>query len=351
MGRRKSSFAIDWYIEADQMDFPPLTGPKMYVRRCLHRARAPNFRVVFDDASYEPESPFGPLLISPCRKNNASLDEGWEVQGVFPGEVRLLAALMIAWPPSFGKLNFYPARYPLKVQLPENITLDILIVFKWLWKYLGEAPYSHVQGALEDKRRPDVSMGDPFDARTRGEFKHYANWLYARISSDDKLLLRGMYHMVKAQMLMSHPEFMDSAALELYVAMAASYELFADELRRKGNTDPSNADVVARFEDLYKVNLPGGQYFGDYYTDRIRCIHPVARGEIAISPPLAVDDVYHLYPDLLRVFEYFVAGRPEEHYARYRFYWENKAASAKEELMYYRKLVPDGIYCGEFVPD
>lgn len=329
------------------IDFPPLTGPQVVIRRCLFPGQIPNCSVRFESARFEPHSPIGPILISISLDDNAYDNYGWEVQNVFPPEVSFIAAMSIAWPPNYGQLSFYPAKYPLTLNLPEGMLLKNVDVNFWINSFLNIAPYNRVRAITDGSRSADSSGWD-FKSVEFGEkeFIEYAKFLHGNFDHKNVILLRGLYHMIKASMLMGHAEFMDSAALELYVAMAATFELFLDELRANGHTNPGNSDVVKRFKELYKVELPGNQYFGDYYTDRVRCLHPVARGEAAVSPPLMVDDVYHLYPDLLRVFEYFVAGSPDEYMARYKFFWDDTSVSGREAIVRYMTLVPQAKYRG-----
>jgi hypothetical protein len=329
------------------IDFPALTGPHVVVRRCLFPGSIPNCSVRFETARFEPCSPVGPILITFPPEENEYENYGWEVQNVFPPEVAFISALSIAWPPDYGQLCFYPARYPLKLQLPKGMLLQNVDVTFWINSYLNSVPYNRVQTALSGTKFADSTSWDFARTEfTEAEFKDYAKLLHEKFDHENIILLRGLYHMIKARMLMGHIEFMDSAALELYVAMAATFELFLEELRTAGYRNPSNSDVVKRFQELYKVELPGNQYFGDYYTDRIRCLHPVARGEAAVSPPLMVDDVFHLYPDLLRVFEYFVSGLPDEYMARYKYFWDDKSVRARETLLRYMTLVPNATYRG-----
>lgn len=329
------------------IDFPPLMGPEVVIRRCLFPGQIPNCSVRFESARFEPASPIGPILITVPPEEDAYDNYGWEVQNVFPPEVAFITAMSIAWPPDYGQFSFYPAKYPLKLNLPEGMLLKNVDVMFWINSFLNTTPYNRVRTALDSARSADSSSWDFKSSEfSEKEFTEYTNFLYAKFDLKNVVLLRGLYHMIKARMLMGHMEFMDSAALELYVAMAATFELFLDELRSKGNRNPGNSDVVKRFQELYKVELPGNQYFGDYYTDRIRCLHPVARGEAAVSPPIMVDDVFHLYPDLLRVFEYFVAGSPDEYIARYKCFWDDQSFSAKEALVRYMTLVPQAKYRG-----
>lgn len=252
------------------IDFPPFTGPEVVIRRCLFPGRIPNCSVRFESARFEPISPIGPILISISSGENAYDNYGWEVQNVFPPEVAFIAAMSIAWPPDYGSLNFYPAKYPLKLNLPEVMLLKNVDVTYWINSFLNTASYNRVRAAIDGDRSADSSGWD-FKSVVFGEreFTEYAAFLHFRFDHKNAILLRGLYHMIKARMLMAHMEFMDSAALELYVAMAATFELFLDELRSKGHRNPGNSDVVKRFQEIYKVELPGNQYFGDYYTDRV----------------------------------------------------------------------------------
>lgn len=117
--------------------------------------------------------------------------------------------------------------------------------------------------------------------------------------------------MVKCGMLRSLGRaFFDTACLEIYVALEATLEIILERLRKSGNPNPSNRDasdyLLTASNETYRLE----RYYSAFYDDRIKAIHPNSRFGLARFTPLYVDDLYMLYNDLVRNFEFLITDVP-----------------------------------------
>jgi hypothetical protein len=55
------------------------------------------------------------------------------------------------------------------------------------------------------------------------------------------------------------------------------------------------------------------KYYEEFYEDRIKAVHPNSRFGPAKFTPLYVDDLFMLYNDLLRTFEFLITGKPNSY--------------------------------------
>ena len=143
----------------------------------------------------------------------------------------------------------------------------------------------------------------------------YAN----NIDKTDYVLLRGLGALIKADMLSSHPEFIEEAIVSCFVAMEASFQLALRLLKGCGIENPTAHDAAVwlheTFDEPFGLPAPSVEkYFEEFYTQRIMTLHPSSRfGDVPFAP-LAVDDYYHLRPSLRQIFAYLVRGEHPEDY-------------------------------------
>lgn len=138
----------------------------------------------------------------------------------------------------------------------------------------------------------------------------YQAFLLNSIDLNNHLLIRGLSHLLKTAMLKCLSRtFVDTACLEIYVALESTLQIILERLRRSGMANPSNKDasnyLLEAFDEPYRLE----KYYEPYYEDRIKAVHPSSRFGVAKFTPLYVDDLFMLYDDLLRNFEFLITGK------------------------------------------
>ena len=127
-------------------------------------------------------------------------------------------------------------------------------------------------------------------------------------------MIRGLVHLQKTAMLKClSRSFVDTACLEIYIALEASLEIILRTLRRNGVRTPSNKDASDYLLEAHGAPYRLDKYYEEFYEDRIKAVHPNSRYGLAMFSPLNVDDLYMLYSDLLRTFEFLITGKPNCH--------------------------------------
>lgn len=88
----------------------------------------------------------------------------------------------------------------------------------------------------------------------------------------------------------------------------ASFSLVCRELRKRGVPNPSAVDA-GRFLDEAEGREPEGMpYFGEFYSDRIRLMHPENRFGVTPYPPAMNGDLAHLNLALREVYRLLLLG-------------------------------------------
>lgn len=239
-------------------------------------------------------------------------EEYFELAWAAPEEIALFASITIGAHPEHGKVHLFPARWPTYIEdegqdLADHHVLEYAA--DCLTAELGHEGRSCRLNSWEEL--PASCIGRPYkfnsNVRLSSEYQAY---LINRISINDHLLIRGLSHLLKSAMLKClSRSFIDSACLEIYVALEATLQIIMEKLRAQGHASPSNKDasdfILNAFGEPYRLE----KYYESYYEDRIKAVHPNSRFGIAKFTPLYVDDLYMLYDDLLRNYEFLITGK------------------------------------------
>ncbi len=127
------------------------------------------------------------------------------------------------------------------------------------------------------------------------------------IQLNDHLLMRGLGALLRADMCWQHIEIADAAALQLYVALDASFQMILRLLREQGVSNPTALDAGALVNaEVFNQRHGPGSYFEDFYEDRIKTMHPSSRFGVFATPPVDADDYYFLRYALLEVYHWLI---------------------------------------------
>ncbi|CAJ8241732.1 Uncharacterised protein [Burkholderia pseudomallei] len=135
-----------------------------------------------------------------------------------------------------------------------------------------------------------------------------------RISLHNLVLLRGIYALIKADMLALEYEFREEATINTFIALDASFELVLRHLKRCGVPSPSSRDAGAWLYRTFDepLGLSYGEnvrYFEEFYDQRIQTMHPGSRLDDMPFAPLAWDDYSHLRSVLPGILGFLITGQ------------------------------------------
>ncbi len=133
---------------------------------------------------------------------------------------------------------------------------------------------------------------------------------------------RGIYTLIKADMLRQHYEFNEEAIQSLYIALDASFSLVKSHLQRSGIENPSAHDAAVwlhnHFDAPFGLDAPDvtTRYFESFYEERVITMHPESRyGEFPYAP-IMHDDIPHLRRSLREIFAYLLLKEHGEDFHR-----------------------------------
>jgi hypothetical protein len=119
--------------------------------------------------------------------------------------------------------------------------------------------------------------------------------------------MRGLGALLRADRCWQHLEIADAAALQLYVALDASFQMILRLLREQGVSNPTALDAGAFVDaEVFNQRHGPGSYFEDFYEDRIKTMHPSSRFGVFASPPIDADDYYFLRYALVEVYHWLI---------------------------------------------
>jgi len=239
-------------------------------------------------------------------------EEYFELAWASPEEVALLASITVGTHPEYGKVHFFPARWPVSVEddgqdLSDQTVLEL--ANECLKAALTDGHESRGQNSWEEL--PPLLASRTYSFNTNVQLTSaYQKFLLSSIDINNHLMIRGLSHLLKTAMLKCLSRtFIDTACLEIYIALEATLQIILDRLRSQGMVNPSNKDasnyLLEAFGELYRLD----KYYEAYYEDRIKAVHPSSRFGVAKFTPLYVDDLYMLYDDLLRNYEFLITGQ------------------------------------------
>lgn len=236
-----------------------------------------------------------------------------------PEELRLLSSILLCEKRDGAKIRFYPEiRYSPRI---DTSNLDLT----------SHETINKVRELLLDtSQNPRPFTGDNILSEcVSGDYTLISSVEYnldrlevfwKNISVKNHVLMRGVYSLIKAEMLASYNEFFEEAIIVTYIALGASFHLVCRELTTNKTKHPTANDAAhwlyEHFDKPFGLPKPTiEKYFQEFYEDRIKTLHPASRfGDTPFSP-IMHDDFFHLRRSLREIFAYLVLGvhGPEYH--------------------------------------
>lgn len=284
-------------------------GKFLVVRSFTTRSLLPGKSLLDKDAS---------LVVRPdvsfCVTRARSSDEYYELAWCYPSEIALFGSIVIGARPEYGKAFLFPVRWPLYIDdLGQDLSDEV-----YLDKIAGEIK-ADIASKLGTSRQPNPwEELPPVFIRTEYQLNShlrlhegYQRLLRSKIDCEDDLMVRGIAHLLKSGMLTQMGRmFYDTACLELYVSLEATLHIILNQLRKAGMKNPGNKDASSYLAEKFGEERGPDRYFGEFYDDRIKALHPLSRFGTAKFVPLYVDDLFMLYNALLRTYEFLITGTP-----------------------------------------
>lgn len=237
-----------------------------------------------------------------------------------PTETKLYGALMLAVDREISYVSFYPYPHTVPIQCTSSITNT-----QWLIETIKEElsnkltegdilhpgysfPARNSYKYASDIAMPKIANGPDYDFRAEGINYELAKNIYNSIDINDSLVIRGIYTLIKGAMLTSHHQFIEEAIYSLFITMEASYRIVLRELKKQGVNNPTSQDAMLYINDAFYDKNRVNKYFEEYYEGRIMSLHPESRFGIHPHAPLAVDDCYELFNDMIEVYAFLICG-------------------------------------------
>lgn len=234
-----------------------------------------------------------------------------ELDHVGTAEVKLLAALMLSAKSYYVTIRPYPC-YSLTVSVPPETRISTESSRRRLARMLTRSLKKEMEARSkfpsESLHTPPLLGGEPYGVSQEIDRERLRELLDA-ISLRDKLLIRGLGALLKANMLLRFREFAESAGMQLYVALEASFRLVLRTLRKSGINNPSNIDAGNFIHNAFGVATPAEGYFVEDYEKRIMTMHPESRLGTWSHAPLQADDVFELNENLKNLFGFLILGK------------------------------------------
>ncbi|MBC8726540.1 hypothetical protein F6X37_35040 [Paraburkholderia sp. 31.1] len=248
-----------------------------------------------------------------------------------PEELRLMASLVLCELRDDAYVSLYPVvRYSPRIDaLDLDLTCPLTVhrVRELILNTIheGQSPFGphHRLLGLHGKKY------DVVPAERYGFDRLLKFW--NALSDASLVFFRGIYTLIKADMLRQHYEFNEEAILSLYIALDASFSLVKLHLEHKGTREPTAHDAAVwlhhHFDAPFGLEAPKAteKYFETFYEERVMTMHPASRyGDLPYAP-IMHDDIPHLRRSLREIFAYLLLEEHgadfhadvQEHLARY----------------------------------
>ncbi|MBV9827668.1 MAG: hypothetical protein JO001_18700 [Alphaproteobacteria bacterium] len=243
------------------------------------------------------------VKIGPPTSHCLTADHYTELEFLTFEEIRFLAAIVLSVHPDDGMAYCYPLFEYKDVPVDLDQTTLYAIGKAQAAELISEA------GLNKGTVVPTCAGGPTYETRDVDLNSAAVSEIAQAIDLKDHLLMRGLGCLLRADMCWRHREIAEAAVMLLHVSLDASFQMMLRSLRERGNINPTSRDAGQLLDEVFNPSIETGNYFQDYYEDRIRVIHPFSRLGIFPFAPLAADDYYFLRHALVEVYYWLVTKR------------------------------------------
>ena len=251
------------------------------------------------DALYYP-SEDAVFLVTKRQSSNYGDDVYTEVAIWSPDEIRLLGTLTLSVPEGGGMVVFAPWHVSLLPHVPLSSDLSSDSIIESCLEAAIALRVEHEQSNRNTYILHTVNRSDP----------NVEKDLFENIDVRDGILMRGLYTLIKSQLLMHAYDFMEEAFMNLQVSREATLQIIREHLHFLGNPNPSYRDA----HDYIRTNFQMGESLVEYlelqHEKWIETKHPMSVYGTGWAPSLQAEDIYETYECLISIYRHIVLGEP-----------------------------------------
>lgn len=261
------------------------------------------------DALYYPSEDV--VFIVTKQQHSKYLDNVYTEIAVWnPGEIRLLGALTLSVPEGGGVIVFVPFLRPIDlsiISIPFSADLSSDTTISSCLEFANRflTPYADSDRILYELSAVTCSASNVVNA------------LFDNIDPSDGILMRGLYTLMKSQLLvhksqdlLCHNFFMEEAFINLQVSREAALQKIRERLHSLGNPNPSYRDAHNYIRSNFQMGKALAKYFEMQHESWIEAKHPISVYGTEWAPTLSVDDIYATYGPLVSVYRHIILGEP-----------------------------------------
>jgi len=217
-----------------------------------------------------------------------------------PDEIRLLGALTLSVPEGGGMVAFAPWHCSVLTHIPFTADLSSDRSTELCLKAAVEIRAKNEQPTSNTYVLRMVNRSDP----------NIEKDLFENIDLRDGILMRGLYTLIKSQLLMREEDFMEEAFMNLQVSREAALQIIREHLHFSGNPNPSYRDAHDYIRSNFQMGEPLVEYLEEQHEKWIETKHPMSVYGAEWAPSLWADDVFETYECLISIYRHIILGEP-----------------------------------------
>jgi hypothetical protein len=234
-----------------------------------------------------------------------------EIDYLSPFEIRSLGSVLLSLRGDLNYLRLYPAPFAMETPYVGVDLSEPATVAKLMEEFAAFLRLTSFYGA--ELHRPPLLGGLSYSYDNGSRMEHDRQpKIFSCIDVSDHLLIRGLGALIRAIMLDYFTEFLENAAMSLYVAMEASLKIVKEMLCAEGSENPTAKDAGRFLDRIFGCEFEAEGYFEEYYEDRIKIIHPASDFGVFPGAAIGVDDVWFLRRSLIHLYDFLVTGNVKE---------------------------------------
>lgn len=250
------------------------------------------------DALYYP-SEDAVFLVTKRRSSYLSDNVFTEVALWASEEVRLLGTLALSIPEGGGRVTFAPWYSSVIPEIPISADLSSDNVIAACLEF-----------AIQLRASNEDANKDPYILRvfnrSHSDVEYY---LFENIDPEWGLLLRGLYTLLKSQLLI-HANFMEEAFMNLQISREAAFQIIREHLQYMGNPKPIQRDLYKYIRLNFQMGEPLVKDLEMQHDSWIETKHPLSPFGDGWASSLMADDVFEPYDPLISIYRHIVLDEP-----------------------------------------
>ena len=251
------------------------------------------------DALYYPSEEVV-FLVTKRQPSNYGDDVYTEVAIWSPDEIRLLGTLTLSVPEGGGIPVFAPWYGSVLRDIPFSSDLSSDSIIESCRGAAIALQVEHEQSNRNTYILRTLHRSDPSVEKD----------LFENIDPRDGILMRGLYTLIKSQLLMHAYDFMEEAFMNLQVSREAALQIIREHLHFLGNPNPSYRDAHNYIRSNFQMGEPLVEYLELQHEKWIETKHPMSVYGAEWAPFVEAEDIYETYGCLISIYRHIVLDEP-----------------------------------------